>query len=252
MRTRHALAAATTVLLAAAAHAQAPRPDVREAVDVHLPGDVVERWQLVWTAPPTRHCTDPADATTCPCAGFEFADRGFAALVRLRDGREVDRLALDALYRGDGPSQATFPRHALTEADRRAIAEARDEATLERRFAGRPLLSAIVLRDYDGDGVAAEFVLQVDAGPCGHRPSVLIGLGATGRLHALGRAGGRPTPLVLRDPTQWSALLGGRAATLVQWPCGDHGGVDEGAVVVRWARGEPDYTTRTRRCTPPR
>ena len=105
----------------------------------------------------------------------------------------------------------------------------------------------MVLGDYNGDGIAAEFVLQTGAGPCGHAPSVLIGLDAHGALHAMGSIGQTPG-LVLSTPEQWERLRNGRGARLVQWACGDHGADEEETVVVRWVAGEPVGTFRSRRC----
>lgn len=231
---------------------QASSPSVRDSVEVTL-ATGVERWQLVWNAPPQRYCNDPAEAITCPCAGYEFGDQGSAAIVRSRGGRVVERFSLDALFAegggSAGPGSSTFARYVLTEDDRQAMADAADEAAIRPRFEHRPLRPVLTLGDYDGDGVAAEFVLQTGAGPCGHAPSVLIGLDARGALHAMGRVGRAPTPLVLMSPEQWERLRNGRSGRLVQWTCGDHGADEEESVSVRWVAGEPVATFRSRRCS---
>ena len=63
------------------------------------------------------------------------------------------------------------------------------------------------LGDYDRDGRATEFVLQVDAGPCGHDTSLVVGISRdTPRLHAFGTAESPDEPLVRFDPLRLSVL----------------------------------------------
>ncbi len=249
---RAGLAMAMAVWLAAGrAGAQAP-PPVRDRATVTVAPGVVEQWELVWDAPPARYCDAPDDALTCPCAGFEFGDQGRASLVRARQGRVIERFSLDALFsEGVGGilgSGAVFGRYALTPADRDALASGGAPRAILARFAGRPLRPVLVVRDYDGDGIAAEFVLQVGAGPCGHAASVLIGLGARGALHALGGSGDGQDPVVLEDPAQWEQLRTRPRSRIVLSRCGDHGSEEEESLTVRWVAGEPVPRRRARRC----
>ncbi|NTW50957.1 MAG: hypothetical protein HGB22_00005, partial [Chlorobiaceae bacterium] len=77
-----------------------------------------------------------------------------------------------------------------------------------------------------------EFLLQVGAGPCGHRQTVLVGVSRTNpRLHVFGTVAHPKTPLVLERPEAWTQFLRSKgSATVVSWPCGDHGSEEQGDV----------------------
>ena len=78
--------------------------------------------------------------------------------------------------------------------------------------------------DYDHDGQATEFILQVGTLPCGKKMSVAIGVSRQNpRLHVFSTAEHPERPLVLQA-WQWESLLGAKAPIKVtDWKCGDHG-----------------------------
>jgi len=181
---------------------------VREERVVSVRG-LTETWRLVWQSPPAVDCRDYP--TTCPCANLTVAERGVLDLVRLRDGAEVDRLSLTP-FAGFGlksPFGESFVlrRWAVPEG---FLGEEVDDATLARL----PTADAMRLADYDLDGRATEFVLQVGTGSCGHAAAILVGVSPTfATLHAFGTEDHPDRPLILRDPTDWETL---RTRTVVE------------------------------------
>jgi hypothetical protein len=136
-------------------------------------------------------CAPPDDANwfTCPCQGFEFGEQGELDLVRLRASNEVDRLPLIPLFRGaEPPPEAAEENHAalrrwpVLESDLESWMEAerrKDPAALEafeEALPKRKPLDVLDVGDFNRDGLAAEFVLQIGALPCGKRQSVLVGI----------------------------------------------------------------------------
>ena len=183
----------------------------REEQTVEVNG-VREVWRLEWKAPPKPTCEATPGWYTCPCSGFSFGESGALDLVRLRQGREVERLALKPLFEGD----AIVQRWPTTEKDTEDV----DAAVVARR----PVVKIMNLADYDHDGKATEFYLQTSAGPCGHTQGVVIGVSAANpKLHAFGTALHPEKPLVLQKGA-WEELLKARGPVqVVDWPCGDHG-----------------------------
>lgn len=217
---------------------------IRDTVSVRLAGGVVETWSLRWTTPPQPYCAAPVDAICCPCVGFEFAEQGAADIVRERSGVEIDRFSLDMLFHGK-VKQPAFPRWSLTPSDRQALVDAPDD--VPAALARRPLSHVLAVADHDGDGTAAEFVVQVDAGPCGHRDAVLVGLGPHGKLRVYGRNGDPRFPVVLA-PEDWKRLLGRRTAKVMLWRCGDHGSDREETLLLRWHGRDLNVVAKSRAC----
>ncbi|HET7464153.1 MAG TPA: hypothetical protein VFJ82_23045 [Longimicrobium sp.] len=212
---------------------------VREETVVRM-GATPERWALVWRRPPRPACgpEEPEMALTCPCTGFAYGEAGELDLVRRRPGQAEERLALTPLFReagGDGPgdidSLAVLQRWPVREPD----VEAMDGEGLPRAIRARRAVRVMALGDYDHDGRATEFLLQVGTLPCGKRQAVLVGVSrANSSMHVFRSQGHPGQPLVL--PTYvWERLRrsGGRA-TIVEWPCGDHGAETETDVSL-WA-----------------
>jgi hypothetical protein len=89
--------------------------------------------------------------------------------------------------------------------------------------ARRPV-TVMHIADYDHDGRATEFPLQIGAGPCGNYPTILVGI--TRRfpyLHVFGTVLHPKEPLALRDSSQWDTVLHARRKVmLIQIPCGIH------------------------------
>jgi len=60
---------------------------------------------LVWKAPPHPVCEPVDTSLTCPCTGFAYGEAGDLDLVRLRDGKEIDRTNLNSFFT-DAPEAA--------------------------------------------------------------------------------------------------------------------------------------------------
>ena len=194
-------------------------PVVREELQVQV-GAVTERWRLEWRSAPTLACFE--GLVTCPCEGFAQAEQGELDLVRLRPGEVPTRLPLSPLF-GEPPSGQTRPQAML----RGWMPSPKDEELPQEQWKQalrrRPRTRAMVLGDYDHDGQAREFVLQIAAEGCGLRAAVLVGIDRReGRLRALGTAEHPERPLVL-EPETWDRLRGAARIEAVQTPCGDHG-----------------------------
>lgn len=198
-------------------------------------GGRTELWRLEWEKPPLPAC-EAGDAMwiTCPCAGFAFGERGLLDLVRLRDGKEVERLPLTPLFAEgivDYGAVAILRRAEPSEAD---FKDELEDPGLAGRVRTRPSERVLDLADYEHDGQAREFLLQVAAAPCGKRMHVAVGVSrADPRLHVLHSLAYPERPLVLRID-HWQALRQAAAPPRrVDWPCGDHGSDTETELELR-------------------
>ena len=74
-------------------------PIVRDEAIV-IVGGVKELWQLQWAEKPSPVCgmNDFDMATTCPCEGFAYGERGHLSLVRFRAGKIVEQKDLGSLF----------------------------------------------------------------------------------------------------------------------------------------------------------
>jgi hypothetical protein len=97
----------------------------------------------------------------------------------------------------------------------------------------RAPLSVVEIGDFNRDGWATEFVLQVGAIPCGKRASVLVGLSPPRpSLHVFSSAEHPERPLILYVH-QWEKLRTAKAALrVVSWTCGDHGSEVQNEIVL--------------------
>ena len=225
------------VVPGAASSSQGAGASVREEKTVVVDG-VKERWRLEWIGA-TKEVCPPDDAQmdgwgTCPCNGFEFAEEGQLDLVRNRPGAAVERLPLTPLFVNTEwvGGKAVLRRYPLRKGDG-PDSENEDFAA---RVRARPLAPVMNLADYDHDGRATEFVLQVGAGPCGHRQSVVVGIQRREpRLHAFTAVEDSGQPLVLEHPDQWEKVRAAQAdVELKLFGCGDHGSDEESAVRIRF------------------
>jgi len=184
---------------------------------------LIEEWRLEWRTPPVPACDSSYELIVCPCDGFAFGEEGELDLVRKARGRAEERLPLTPYFKSLGERDLAilqkWPRY-------RNDADSADSATLLRRVKSRPIVSIMNFADYDHDGRATEFVLQIGAIACGHRQAVLVGISRqVPHLHVFGTVAHPSTPIVLQHPEEWRNLLKARGhVTLVEWPCGDHGG----------------------------
>lgn len=217
---------ALALLGAGAASGHGDDPVVRQQVEVRV-GDAVETWRLEWHAPPREIC-GPGDRDwwTCPCRGFAFGERGELDLVRLMsDGRE-ERFELTPLFDGETPANddegrdAVLQRWPVLDAD----VAAHDVPRLVQDVHARPSADVMRIADYNRDGWAAEFPLQIETLPCGKRVSVLVGVTPDARfLHLFDTARNPHVPLHLYME-DWERLLGSRGSLKAIWlPCDDHG-----------------------------
>jgi hypothetical protein len=201
---------------------------IREDQSILIDGQI-EHWQLQWAKVPEPACApDDPVAYTCPCIGFAFAERGVLDLVRIRSGRQMERLALTPLFEGviDSENQAVLQRWELRESDSESI----DANTVR----SRPTTQVMNFADYDHDGESTEFLLQIFSASCGKRMKVAVGVSKSQPyLHVFGTAEHPNTPLVLKE-SNWRSLLDSiTAAEVIAWQCGDHGAQTETRITLR-------------------
>jgi hypothetical protein len=205
-----------------------PAEHIREQRTVTV-GGVKEVWRLVWTGKPSLMCSphEAEMAITCPCSGWAYGEAGDLSLVRLRDGKPVDRMRLGPLYgkydypAGEvAPGQAYLQRWAVRDGDW----DRRQDSTLAAEIMRRRPTTIMQLADYDHDGRATEFLIQVGTLPCGKRQFAAVGVSAKAeRLHALGSPAHAGKALVM-PLRAWQALLKtARPKPLIIWECDDHG-----------------------------
>jgi hypothetical protein len=233
-----------------ASTAAAPRGAVREERTVVVDG-VPERWKLEWVGKTAPACPPESgwdEWGMCPCAGFEFGEDGDLDLVRTRPGAPEERLRLTPFFgEGDAPGRkAVLRRWPVEKGDE----ERSGEPGFAARVRARPLAPVLLLRDYDHDGRATEFLLQVGAIPCGHRQTIVVGIDSRNpRLHAFSSVEAPGTPLALERPEQWEALrTHPEGTTVTLWGCGDHGSDEERTVRLRSARDGIHAKEKVREC----
>lgn len=204
------------------ADADATARTVREAKRVRIDG-VEEEWRVEWIGVPADTCFDET-RDTCMCTGLELGESGTFEIVRTRpapgrDGQPAPGAVVQRLRR-EGP----LPHWPTRPSDGRTPAPSPAEIAAIKQ---RPPVPLLALRDYDGDGRAAELVLQIGAGqPCMRTWSILVGVDrATNELRAFGTTTHPELPLVLAYRSQWEELRASvrHEVDLVQVGCFDHG-----------------------------
>ncbi len=224
-------------------------PVVREERTVHLDGHA-ELWRLEWRERPAPVCFPPDPGWfTCPCIGFEYGESGELDLVRLREGREIERLPLTPLFEDqvDGKTGAILRRHETRDGDLDDV----EDPDLEARVRARPLARIMELADYDRDGQATEFLLQVAADPCGKRLHVAVGVSrGDPHLHVFRSLAHPERPLILRLD-HWQALRDHAGPVRqVDWQCGDHAADTETELELRAGPHGISVREREYDCTP--
>lgn len=223
---------------------------VREQRSFTVEGSM-EVWRLIWRDTPrdSKVCgaADPSVALTCPCSGAAYAQVGDLVLERQRSGAPAERMPLTPLFTGsemlynDGAVAmlARWPAR-LRDIDRQPTPAA---------IHLRPAVPIMRLRDYNHDGIAGEFLLQVDTLPCGKQVAVAVGITRDNpHLHVLTSADHPERPLFLYR-WQWDALARNpRPRRVMDWPCGDHGAEDETTMIPRADHGRIHATRITRTC----
>jgi hypothetical protein len=240
------------VFLSTIALAEGSRPIIREERNLVIDG-IEETWRLEWVNPPIGACgPEDKDWFTCPCNGFAFGEWGNLRLVRKKKGQKDEALSLNQFFvYGDdfptpnGVSEAVLQRWDVRDEDMKDS----DSPGFAQRVRSRPQAEIMKFVDYDHDGRASEFTLQIGTIPCGKKTSVVVGISRkNGRLHAFSSAHRSEQPLVL-TMWQWNSLA--RAKGLVNVSdglCGDHGAEVEREVELKAENGTIYATRRTYQC----
>jgi hypothetical protein len=243
---------ALLALIAAPLLAAPDREVVRERRSVTVNG-VKEVWRLVWRDTPSDRdscgLADPAGSTTCPCVGFAYAQVGDLVLEREHAGAAPERMRLAPLFAG--PDMAIVEKGLAMLPRWPARLSDIDHNPTPAEIRTRPMVRIMRLRDYDHDGMAGEFLLQVDAPACGKQ--VLVAVGVTRdnpRLHALTTAEHPERPLKLYLE-QWEALARNpRPGVVRDLPCGDHGAEEDTTMFLRTEHGRIHATRIATTCPP--
>jgi hypothetical protein len=213
---------------------------------------VQETWRLQWHKAPTSVCgTDsPSVSGTCPCSGFAYGEQGELVLVRLRSGAEAERLELGPFFiheqlPGEGPAMVQRWPATLKDMD---IED--DDPEFMRAVVNRGLTDVMRFADYDRDGRATEFLLQVGTLPCGKHQMVVVGISKQNpHLHVFSSAENPEQPLVL-GAWQWEALLKSHGPIKTfNWACADHGSEYEWVDVVSARHGLLHDVRTSRKCS---
>lgn len=226
-------------------------PLLRESRKVVIAGKS-EQWELVWEKKTRPICgpDDPEMAMTCPCTGFAYGEMGYLTLQRKRGGRVIDRLELNGFFSdlpaSDSEGLAAMQWRPFRMGD---VDGDLNSPGLQARIRARPGPRMMQLADYDHDGVASEFLVQVSAGACGHTEYIAVGTSrARPELHALGTVHSPRLALVMAG-SAWQALLESRGETRVTvWPCGDHGAEERGEMVLSARKGAISASHRRYSC----
>lgn len=201
---------------------------VRDGAKVVVDG-VEETWRLVWQGAAKSACpaTEIVTSVTCPCSGWAYGEQGKLSLVRDRKGFATERLDLGPFFAAGEPPPGTEEGMAVLqrwpEASDDLDRNERDDPKLAAEIAARPAPKILAFADYDRDGRATEFLLQVGALPCGKRQFMAVGVSGSGRLDVLRTAARPDRPLVMPRHV-WDALARSpRPEPLLTWECDDHG-----------------------------
>jgi hypothetical protein len=234
---------------------RAGEPVVREQRGVFVQG-TRETWRLIWARRPATFC-EPDEvymAMTCPCSGWAYGEYGGdLSLVRSRFGHQVERMDLRSLFGDFDYSNADPMKGSAYAALAIQIRGFRPGGTrrpdLVVAIKRRPASVIMVLADYDRDGAATEFLLQVGTLPCGKHQFAAVGTTARHpRLQALTTVARPGTPLIMPIEA-WRALLQSGGPTVVPtWDCRDHGSDRRAELVVSANDGEIRVKSRVFSC----
>ena len=248
---------ATAWLLAAGAVAAEPASLVREQKAVAVNG-VKETWRLQWDAEPESACgpEDMEVALACPCSGFAYGEAGRLSLVRTRPGKPAERLELAPFFKEAGIAGAAG--NVVLQRWRPIPAAAHDEEDdwhhaadfdFLKRVHARGSTGILNLADYNHDGQATEFLLQVGAGGCGKRRMMLVGVSRYNpRLHVFASAEAPDQPLALLAPVWAAVLRNSKPAPVAESSCDDRGSAVESSVTVAARRGVFHVKHEARAC----
>lgn len=217
-----------------------PTPTIREQEELVVDGKP-EIWQLVWASAPKPACgaNEVSISLTCPCFGFAYGEEGALVLLRLRNGKAIERKDLTAYFEGqENPAaghSAVIQRWAVDhDRDSKAGLESNGD-DITALVADRKIVQFMNFADYNHDGWASEFYVQTGTLPCGKSVGVIVGVSRRNpKLHVFGTASNPDKPLYLQR-REWEALRGASSPIEVtDWQCQDHGAEAETAVRLRW------------------
>jgi hypothetical protein len=206
--------AAAAALSVQAARAAELADLVREQHAVQVNG-AFETWKLEWETLPASACgpDDVSVALACPCSGFAYGEAGHLSLVRLRPGATRELLDLTGFYRHEylpvpgnlAVLQRWLPVPATAHDEDDDWHHASDLNFLSRVRA-RGAANVMRIGDFNHDGQASEFLVQVGAQGCGRHLMVLVGVSKYNkRLHVFASAEAPDLPLEL-DAQTWEAV----------------------------------------------
>ena len=173
-------------------------------------------------------------------------------LVRYREAKEIDRLPLTPLFDeqfADAGIVAIIQRWATQDDD--FTASLRDG--FPQSVAKRKTVQVMHFADYDHDGSATEFLLQIGTAPCGKQVCVAVGLSKTKpSLHAFGTAMAPDKPLYLQRRIWEQFRKSNGEIRAESWTCGDHGSEISTSVLLRATPQGIDGKWREYSCPPER
>ena len=248
--------AATTFLLVQGDPAAEPPSQVRAQKVVMLEGKT-EIWRLEWQAAALSVCgaEDVATALACECSGFAYGEAGQLVLVRARPGANLEVLDLTPFFAGEtipgGASGAVlqrWPPVPATAHDEDDDWHHASDLDFLRRVRSRGSADAMRIADYNHDGRASEFLLQVGTQPCGRQVMVLVGISRLNpHLHVFASAEAPTVPLEM-GPRVWDAVRrNAQPGHVIEWPC-DQAGNAESTVTVEVRRGIFNVQRDSRSC----
>jgi hypothetical protein len=219
---------------------------VREQHAVQVNG-AYETWKLEWETLPASACgpDDVAVALACPCSGFAYGEAGVLSLVRLRPGTNRELLDLTGFYRPENlpvtgnlavlQRWVPVPATAHDEDDDWHHAS---DFNFVSRVQARGTAPVMRIGDFNHDGQASEFLLQVGAQGCGRHLMVLVGVSRRNtRLHVFASAEAPDVPLEL-DAQTWEAVRGSaKPVRALESRCEGQAGQVEAEVRVELRRG---------------
>lgn len=233
---------------------------VREQRVVQVNG-VNETWKLEWAQLPASACgpDDVTVALACPCSGFAYGEAGKLSLIRLRRGAAREMLDLSGFFHTG--AIAAPGSLAVLQRWQPIPASAHDEDddwhhasdfNFLARVRSRPPATIMRMADYNHDGRASEFLLQVGAPACGKHVMVLVGVSKyNARLHVFASADAPDEPLEL-DAETWEAVR--RSASpvhAIEAGCDQPGAAVESLLTVESRQGIFHVQRSTRACADP-
>lgn len=202
--------------------------DIAEEHRVLVDG-VEEVWRVRFTTPPRLPEPLPEDST-CVERYWERFDVRRAVIERVRDGEVVDRLMNPSS--GLDNDDVVPLAEAVLVPGRVGLPVGQRRLTLaESERLPRPTVLSI--GDYNHDGQATEFVLDMGPLVCGNDYSGVVGLDQRHRrLHVL-EWGAPARTFMVGVNIDWEAVRASASGDVITWSCGNH--FYDGEDHLRWA-----------------